>query len=45
MPGVLRAVAVMVDALVVALSWRWSDFVVRPIKGAVIGSGFLLGYK
>jgi hypothetical protein len=26
-----------------ALSWRWSDFVVRPIKGAMIGSGFLLG--
>jgi hypothetical protein len=29
----------------VALSWRWSDFVVRPIKGAVIGSGYLLRYE
>jgi hypothetical protein len=29
----------------VALAWRWSNFVVRPIMGAVISSGFPIGYE
>jgi uncharacterized membrane protein len=33
------------DGVLVAASWGWSHFVVRPIKGAVIGSGLLLGYE
>jgi hypothetical protein len=36
---------VLLDAGMVVLSRRWSDFVVRPIKGAVIGSGFRTGYE
>jgi hypothetical protein len=30
---------------IVALAWRWSNFVVRPIMEAVISSGFPIGYE
>ena len=32
-------------SVMVALAWRWSNFVVRPIMGAVIASGLPIGYE